>query len=409
LKDSGSTIARGNGRAYGDAALNPEGTILTRRFNRFINFNQASGLLVCEAGTLLSDILSVFTPRGWFVPVTPGTKHVTIGGMVAADVHGKNHCHAGSFARHVSWIEVMIADGSIVRCSPVEHTELFEATLGGMGLTGVILRVAFTLIPIETEFMIQKTTRTSSLAAAIEILEAHGEATYSVAWVDCFARGHQMGRSVVTLADHASNAEHSEVHQPSPRPRSRTLSVPFNLPSSTLNRLTVSAFNAVYFALAPQGRRLVPIDRFFYPLDSLDGWNRMYGKRGFLQYQFVLPLEARLAGMTDIMRRMAEHGTSPFLAVLKRFGRGRGMLSFPIEGYTLALDFPATARTFDLLLSLDPIVADYGGRVYFAKDARTNRKYILSSYPDLAAFSAVRASVDPQGKMSSLLSRRLGL
>ena len=409
LRDIPSIIARGNGRAYGDAALNPEGTILTRRFNRFIAFDETSGLLACEAGILLSEVLEVFVPRGWFVPVTPGTKHVTVGGMVAADVHGKNHHHAGSFARYVCWIDVMIADGTTVRCSSSQNAELFEATLGGMGLTGIILRVAFTLVRIETEFVVQHAIATSSLAEAIEVMQAHVGAAYSVAWIDCLARGKRMGRSVVMLADHARRADLPEGDQKSLRPRSRTISIPIDLPAFALNRLTVSVFNRLYFTRASSRPKLVPIARFFYPLDRVEGWNRIYGKRGFVQYQFVLPASTSLVGMNEVFKRMAEHGTAPFLAVLKRFGAGRGMLSFPIEGYTLALDFPATAQTFDLLRDLDPVVSDHGGRIYLAKDARSDSKHILTQYPGLADFAEVRAKVDPQGRVSSLLSRRLGL
>jgi FAD/FMN-containing dehydrogenase len=408
LSESQSTIARGNGRAYGDAALNPDCTILTRRFNRFIAFDEESGLLTCEAGILLSEILKIFVPRGWFVPVTPGTKHVTVGGMVAADVHGKNHVSAGSFARHVAWIDLMIADGTIVRCAPDQNSDLFEATPGGMGLTGIIVRVAFTLVRIETDILTQHSRTTSDLAEAIEILEA-SSAAYSVAWVDCLARGQSMGRSVVLLADHARHTDLPEGKLTSIRRRSHTIRIPFGLPGFALNRLTVSAFNSRYYANASQGRKLVPIDRFFYPLDRVEGWNRLYGRRGFVQYQFALPASTSREGMSDILKRIAKYETAPFLAVLKRFGEGRGMLSFPIAGYTLALDFPATGRTFDLLRALDAVVAHHGGRIYLAKDVRSDRNDILEGYPGLAAFSAVRASVDPRSKMSSLLSRRLGL
>ena len=257
IERESSLIARGNGRAYGDAALNPRATLLMRRLERLIEFDPNNGLLICEAGTLLADIIALFVPRGWFPPVTPGTKYVTIGGMVAADVHGKNHHIAGSFGRHVMWIDLALADGRTVRCSPRQHADLFMATIGGMGLTGVILRVAFALVPIETDLIRQTTLKAANLAEAMAHFEANTAATYSVAWIDCLARGDRVGRSLVFLGEHVRRRDLSvSPHRISFAVNTRrALRVPFNFPSFTLNRLSISIFNELYFRL--RKRRVV--------------------------------------------------------------------------------------------------------------------------------------------------------
>ncbi len=410
VRSSGSLIARGNGRAYGDAALNPYLTLSMLPSDRILAFDPATGRLECEAGMLLSDIIDVFLPRGWFVPVTPGTKFVTVGGMIAADVHGKNHHGAGSFGDHVESLRLALADGQVLRCGPSENPELFAATRGGMGLTGVILSAAFRMIPIETSFIRQETHRAANLREAMDRFEASQGWTYSVAWIDCLAGGDSLGRSLIYLGEHARrdelppalNAGLDAVVRKSRR-------VPLDFPGFALNRWTVRAFNALYYRRGRPGIGFVDYDSYFYPLDSILEWNRIYGGAGFVQYQCVLPKAASAAGMTALLERIARSGLGSFLAVLKLFGRQDGLLSFPMEGYTLALDFPANAATFSLLTELDAIVGDHGGRLYLAKDARSGPALLRRGYRRLAEFGAARATYDPDGKFSSLQSQRLGL
>ena len=404
-----SLIARGNGRAYGDAALNPVATMDMRACAGVESFDADTGWIVARAGTMLSDLIDSFLPRGWFPPVSPGTRFVTLGGMIAADVHGKNHHVAGSFGAHLAWIELALANGEVRRCSPDADAELFAATCGGMGLTGVILRAAFRMIAVETSMIRRETLRAPDLAAAMDLFEASAGWTYSVAWIDCLSGGRALGRSVLTRGEHARAAD-----MPSrvAGPPTRTRRMPFDLPGFALNRWSVRAFNALYFRAGRPGTALVDLAPFFYPLDAILEWNRMYGRSGLFQYQCVLPLAASRAGMTALLRRIAASGAGSFLSVLKRFGDvagpAPGLLSFPMEGYTLALDFRATAANLALAGELDAIVADHGGRLYLAKDARM-APAMLRFYPGLERFRAMRAAVDPGGRFASALSRRLGL
>ncbi len=406
-------IARGNGRAYGDAALGAGSTVEMGAISRLIAFNEETGLLVCEAGTLLSDLVDLFLPRGWFVPVTPGTRFVTVGGMVAADVHGKNHHVAGSFGHHIDWFDLAAADGRVLRCSPTENTAIFDATIGGMGLTGIILRVAFRLVRVETDLIDQRLLKATGLDHAMDLFEASTEATYSVAWIDCVSSGSALGRSLIMLGEHlpAERLPAARAGRAFSGPQRRRLSVPLDFPGFALNRFSITAFNALYYGRARPGDSVVELAPYFYPLDAIGNWNRIYGRNGFVQYQFVLPMEASRAGMRTILTRIAAAGTGSFLAVLKLFGRvptRPGSLSFPREGYTLALDFPASVATFCLLTELDAMVADHGGRLYLAKDARAGAS-MLAGYETLGDFRAVRAEIDPDRRFSSLQSQRLGL
>ena len=404
-----SLIARGNGRAYGDAAANPDATLLMADCAGVEAFDPTSGTLIARAGTLLADLIAAFLPRGWFPPVAPGTGLVTLGGMIAADVHGKNHHCAGTFGTHVDWIDLATANGSVLRCSPNEHPALFAATCGGMGLTGVILRASLRMLRIETPFVRAETLRAPSLAAAMAMFEESADWTYSVAWIDCLSRGAAMGRSVLIRGEHALLAE---LPRKPPRAGNRVWKVGFDLPGFTLNQVSVRAFNALYWAAARPGMRIGALAPFFHPLDGILDWNRIYGRSGLFQYQCVLPLAASEAGMTALLRRIASHGAGSFLAVLKRFGDVAGacpgMLSFPMAGYTLALDFRFTPGNLRLARELDAIVADHQGRLYLAKDSRMGPE-MLRFYPRLSEFLALRAAMDPHGKFGSLLSRRLGL
>lgn len=406
-----SLIARGNGRSYGDPALNPRGTLSIRRSDRLRDFDAATGCVTCEAGVKLADIVEVFVPRGWFPRVTPGTKFVTVGGMIAADVHGKNHHGAGSFGDTVESLDLALADGRVVRCSPSENAELFAATRGGMGLTGVILEARFRLMPIATSLIRQETVRARNLEEAMALFEDSQHWTYSVAWIDCLASGAALGRSLLYRGEHARLDELPPERRAAPLglPRRRAARVPIDFPAFALNRWTVAAFNEFYYRRGRPRSDLVALETFFYPLDAVLDWNRIYGTSGFVQYQCVLPKAASPDGVTALLRRIAGAGRGSFLTVLKLLGPQDGLLSFPTEGYTLALDFRAEAATFRLLDELDAIVADHGGRLYLAKDARMNAAMVRRGYPGLERFQAVRAAVDPQGKFSSLQSRRLEL
>ena len=380
--------------------------------DRFIDLDAATGMVTCEAGLLLTDLIDALLPRGWWPSVTPGTKLVTIGGMIAADVHGKNHHGAGSFCDHLAWIDLAVGDGRVLRCSRNEHPALFAATCGGMGLTGVIVRASFALLPVETASIRQRTVRAGGLVEAIAVFEEALDWTYSVAWIDCLATGRSLGRSAVFLGEHARCDELPVAcrEQPFARPARRALRVPVDLPRFALNRGSVTLFNRLYWSLQQPGEKLVDIDPYFYPLDTLIEWNRIYGRDGFVQYQCVLPLDASEPGYTRILGEIVAAGGSSFLAVLKRLGRQSfGMLSFPMPGYTLALDFQATAKNLALLDRLDAITRDHGGRLYLAKDGRASAPTIAAGYPRLAEFRDVRRRWQLDRRFSSLLSERLCL
>jgi decaprenylphospho-beta-D-ribofuranose 2-oxidase len=405
-------IARGNGRSYGDSSLSPSGTLVTRRLDRLLAFDDETGTLSCEAGVLLSDIIDTFVPRGWFPPVTPGTRFVTVGGMIASDVHGKNHHVAGSFCDHVSSIVVATGNGGITRCSRSENGDLFSATCGGMGLTGVILRATFSLTPILTSRIEQIVVRARDLQSAMDTFEQYGHSTYSVAWIDCFAPRSELGRSVIFVGEHATPETLPAADRSAPLGRKRPLvkRLPFDLPSLALNKASIKAFNGLYYRLQRPGKSIVDLEAYFYPLDSIEGWNRMYGARGFVQYQCVLPLETSRSGLVEVLTQVAEAGLGSFLAVLKRLGKASvGDLSFPLEGYTLALDFPAKRATFELLERLDAIVIASGGRVYLTKDARASARVVAAGYPGLTQFRETRIRYALDGRFESLQSRRLEL
>ena len=382
-------IVHALGRSYGDAALGGK-VLFSRRFDKLLDFDSDSGRLVCESGVSLGDLIEIFLPRGWFLLVTPGTRFVTVGGAVAADVHGKNHHAEGCFSECVSSLELLLPNGETVRCSRTENAELFHATCGGMGLTGIILAVEMRLRRVSGAF--------------IDLFEEHRHAPYSVAWIDCLGGGKSPGRSVLMLGEHASTgtlALHTGMR----------LSVPFDFPSFCMNRLSVSLFNAVYYrAASPARDRLVHLESFFYPLDSVLHWNRMYGRRGFTQYQFVLPREAGREGLREILARIARSGRGSFLAVLKLLGKANdNLLSFPMEGWTLALDFKIDRGLFPFLDELDRIVVECGGRIYLAKDARMSRETFRAGYPRLEEFQTLRLRYGMNGKFESLQSRRLGV
>jgi len=407
-------VARGNGRAYGDAAIGESVTLSALGLDRIRAFDP-TGRIRVEAGTKLSDLLDVVVPRGFFPPVVPGTKFVTVGGMIASDVHGKNHHRDGGFGDHVESLTLALPDGGTVTCSRNENPELLSATIGGMGLTGTILDATFRLRRIETGWMRQETTVAPDLDSAIHALESTSGATYSVAWIDCLARGASLGRSLIFAAEHATRQDVDALRADAesfPSTKLGRLSVPFDLPSFTLNRLSVSAFNELYFragAMKAGYPFLVHWDPYFFPLDGLGNWNRIYGRRGFLQYQCVIPREHAAPVLRGILKHVSKHGNASFLAVLKQLGPSHGHLSFPLEGFTLALDLPVSDHVFPLLDELDRSVIESGGRLYLAKDSRQSPATFEAGYPGLSRFRDVRKTIGAVGKISSRLSIRLGI
>jgi len=411
-----SVIARGQGRSYGDAALNENGRVLlTERVNRMLDFDTEQGILCAEAGTTLAEILPVIVPKGWFLPVTPGTKFVSLGGCVAADVHGKNHHRDGSFGDHVLSLELILADGSRVACSPSERPELFWATVGGMGLTGIIGEVTLKLVPVTSAYMKVQNHAAENLEQLFAVLgDAEQDERYSVAWIDCLAGGKNLGRGVAMFGHHA-DADHLPPSLGNPlivKPK-RSKTLPFDLPGWVLNPGSIGAFNNYYFKHEGSKQRpfLSGYDEYFYPLDSVGQWNRMYGKRGFVQYQCVIPEGTAFGGIRELLQELSASRRASFLAVLKRLGeQGRGMLSFPQAGYTLALDLPLrNDGLLSMLNRLDEIVLHHGGRVYLAKDARLSAESFRAMYPRYEEFLAVKNSIDPDNRFSSSLSRRLGI
>ncbi len=413
--DATSLIARGAGRAYGDAALNDQNRVVDlTRLNRMLAFDPSSGMLRCEAGVTIAEIIDVFLPRGFFPPVTPGTRFVTLGGSVAADVHGKNHHRDSSLASHVTSFDLMLASGEVRRCSREANSELFWATVGGMGLTGVILELELKLRRVESAYFVGQVIRAPNLDAAIEAFErTDSEYGYSVAWIDCASLKGSLGRSVLNLGNFATldrlppKLAQNPLNAPSPL----RAAVPFDLPGFTLNSLTVRAFNAGVFALHRDSREhtIFNWESFFYPLDSIHNWNRIYGKRGFVQYQCVWPLAESRAGLIEVVEAIALSRRGSFLTVLKKFGAQDGLLSFPMPGYTLALDFPITDGLLEFLDTLDAMVLKRGGRVYLAKDARMRPEMFRAMYPNFQKWQAAKSVADPNNRFSSSLSRRLGM
>jgi FAD/FMN-containing dehydrogenase len=380
----GSVLPYGLGRSYGDSCLNEGGVLLdTSRMRRFISFDAAEGVLRCEAGVTLADILDLCVPRGWFLPTTPGTKFVTVGGAIANDVHGKNHHVAGTFGRHVTKFELLRSDGQRYVCSPSENAGLFRATIGGLGLTGLILWAEIRLRRVSGPYIDMESVRFGSLEEFFEVsADSDRDYEFTMSWIDCAATGRHLGRGLFMRGNHAWQPR---LPGRDARPKQR-FGLPFDLPTSILNGATIRAFNAVLYhkQLPRQVRSTVPYDPFFYPLDSIGGWNRMYGNRGFLQHQCVIPHESARKALGAILDATSRSGQASFLSVLKAFGEQppAGMMSFPRPGATLAMDFAFHGeKTLRLLDALDEIVLAHGGAVYPAKDARMSRRTFEASFP----------------------------
>jgi decaprenylphospho-beta-D-ribofuranose 2-oxidase len=408
------TIARGYGRSYGDPAQNAGGVVVDGTSSvGLISIDLSTGVAVVRAGTSIDQLIRWLVPLGWFVPVTPGTRFVSVGGAIAADIHGKNHHWSGSWCRHVESFRLMVADGSVLDVDPVRTPDLFWATCGGMGLTGVIVDATIRMKPIETSWLKVDTDRTPDLDSLMSLMASSDrDYEYSVAWIDLDSRGRRMGRGILDRGRFATRDElgRRQARRPLEFHDHEIATTP-PLPIGLINPLTVQAFNEVWYRKAPKRRRgdLQTIGAFFHPLDMVRNWNRIYGPRGCVQWQCVVP-SARGDVIESAVQRFSSTHVSSFLAVLKLMGPGDDAhLSFPTEGWTLAVDIPVTTGVEQMLDQLDREVVDAGGRLYLAKDSRMRPELLPRMYPRLDEWRAIRSSIDPDGRFASDMSRRLGL
>ena len=402
IQEDKSFIPYGNGRSYGDSAL-AENIIYCKPYNYFLDFDEEKGVLHCQSGVLFSEIIEAFVPRGWFLKVTPGTKLITIGGAIASDVHGKNHHVEGCFSSCVEEFTLMLPNGEIITCK--KGDELFFATCGGMGLTGIILDAKIYLKKVNSKTINQTTIKTKNLKETFEAFEKYSYLPYSVAWIDCLAKAENIGKCLLMVGDFANDGKLDFKEK-------KKLNIPFNFPSFALNNLSVKAFNWLYYKKAPNGesKQKVDIDTFFYPLDAINNWNRIYGKGGFTQYQFILPKDVSFEGLKEILTEISNSGKGSFLAVLKLYGKeNENYLSFPIEGYSLALDFKIEKGLFELLDKLDQIVLEYNGRIYLTKDVRVSKETFVKGYPYIEKFRSLRKEYGMDKKFNSLQSIRVGI
>ena len=410
-----NVLPRGLARSYGDAAQCAGGIVVdTSALDAVLDADLATGVVRVGAGMSLDSLMRAFVPRGWFVPVTPVTRDVTVGGAIAADIHGKNHHRDGGFCSYVTRLSLATPSGRL-EVSPDKDPALFWATAGGMGLTGIVVEATLRMLPVETATMLVDTERAANLDDCMARMAEHDhEYRYSVAWIDCLARGNKLGRGVLTRGDHARiedlpRARRAGALRFDPLARAQ---VPVTPPSGLLNALTATAFNEVWFHKSPRTRvgQRQTMATYFHPLDAVGAWNRLYGPRGFVQYQLAVPFGAEDA-LRDVLGRLSQGRVASFVPVLKRFGPGDpGPLSFPLEGWTLAVDLPVGPPSLGPFLDgLDELVAGVGGRVYLAKDSRLRPELVETMYPRLPEWRNVRARVDPAGALASDLSRRLGL
>ncbi len=406
-------IPRGLGRSYGDQAINSKGyTAVCTRMNHMIAFDEASGVLECEGGTSLEEIIRVFAPSGWFPMICPGTKFVTIAGAIANDIHGKAHHHDGSFVNSVVSFTIMLAGGEVVTASRTENEDLFWGNFGGLGLLGIITSAKVKLRKITTTYFRQRSIVINNLDEMLAALEENDQIyNYSVAWIDPLAKGKKIGSGVLTVGNAATLEELPAKYKEEPLKihQSNKLGVPFFLPNFTLNEFTASMLNRVIAFVQNSPKEFVHYEKFFFPLDAIHHWNRGYGKRGFIQYQFVIPEEGGRDVLMLILEKIAASGCSPFLNVFKKMGEGQGILSFPFKGYTLAIDFPVTSKLNAFITQLDEIVLKAGGRIYLGKDAMLHKDVFQAMYPQYQEWLQIKNKYDPSNVFTSDISRRLGL
>lgn len=406
-------IGRGLGRSYGDQAVNDQKQVaVLTKMNRFLEWEDNEGILTCEAGASLEEIITVFAPRGWLPMICPGTKFVTVGGAIANDIHGKAHHIDGSFVNCVLSFTILLADGRIMLASRTDNPDLFWANFGGLGLLGIILTAKLKLRKIESTFFKQKSMKIKNLDHMLDALNENDHIyNYSVAWIDALAKGNKLGSGVLTLGNSAKREELPLKLRSNPlkiHPSSK-LTIPFFLPSFTLNNVTVQILNRVIAFVQNSPKEFVHYEKFFFPLDAINHWNRGYGKRGFIQYQFVIPEENGKKNLVDILEMIADSGCTPFLNVFKKMGEAQGILSFPFKGYTLAIDFPVTKKLLEFTPRLDVKVLEAGGRIYLGKDAVLNETMFKKMYPEYLRWMDIKKTFDPGNRFSSNISRRLGL
>ena len=408
-------VVRGLGRSYGDQSIDLEAIVAdTQRLNHLLSFDDKTGVLVCQAGVSLADIITTLAPRGWFPVVNPGTKYVTVGGAIANDIHGKGHHRDGSFARYVQSFTILLASGTVVTASREELPDLFWANFGGLGLLGVILTVTLQLERIATTYFEQKAIRVGGLDHMLEAIQAYDQHyRYSVAWINPQARGKQLGEGVLTVGNQAKRDDLSRQlrQQPLRVHANPQLQVPFFLPNFSLNPVTLTVLNQLIFRMQNSRNPISHYDKFLFPLDFVHHWNRGYGPRGFVQYQFVVPTES-VAAIRPILKMIADSRCLPFLNVLKKMGpstHSDAILSFPREGFTLAIDFPVTKHLPALAQKLDRMVLEAGGRVYLGKDALLDAATFRQMYPRYADWLRIKGQYDPENRFTSSLAKRLGL
>tara|TARA_B100001093_G_C26852981_1_gene1025995 strand:+ start:2920 stop:4245 length:1326 start_codon:yes stop_codon:yes gene_type:complete len=409
IQKTNNLIARGNGRSYGDCSYSPGLTVDMRAFNKILQFDEENGIIEVEAGVLLSDIIYKYIPKGWFPVVSPGTKFVTIGGMVASDVHGKNHHKDGSFSNCINWFDLLTSSNQVVRCSKEENAELFEWTVGGMGLTGIITRVSFSLKKIETSWISVTNIANKNLHETFEAIEQYNNADYSVAWIDSTSSGKHTGKSILMIGDHASssNINNKNTYDIS---KKKKITFPFFLPNFFLRRFLIKIFNFFYYIIQKRkGTYLSSWDNYFYPLDNINEWNRIYGKRGFFQIQCVFPLKYSKHGVKEILEQSSRIKHSSFLTVLKKFKDQKSNISFPMSGYTITLDYPVNDNTKSLVPVLEKIVLRYRGRFYLTKDSVVSQKTFKESDDRLHKFKKFRERMKLTGLYKSYLSSRLDI
>lgn len=404
IQNHSEIIACGNNRSYGDSAISSN-IIQVKPYNQFLDFDNGVGILHIQAGVLLADIIKYFVPRGWFLKIVPGTKFITIGGAIASDVHGKNHHIDGCFSETVIEFNLMMPDGEVKTCSQSKHQDIFRATCGGMGLTGIILDAKISLRKINSKYVNQTTIRTENLEDTFAAFEKYDSEKYNFAWIDCFAKGDKLGRSIMTIGDFADDGQLEYVP-------AKKINVPFYLPNFTINRFSAGLFNKLYYGRVKQtiSQQKLGLDAYFFPLDGIDNLNKAWGKTGFLQYQCILPNETALGGLTHLLECISDAKMGSHLSVLKKHGKANeNYLSFPLEGYSLAIDFKMNNKLFEHLDQLDYILQKYNGRIYLTKDARVSKKIFEYGYPKIDKFRELRKKYNMLDKFNSLQSRRLGL
>ncbi|MFW5760970.1 MAG: FAD-binding protein [Cyclobacteriaceae bacterium] len=413
LHSEKAITARGLGRSYGDQSISSDALVTELpAMNKILSFDDTSGILNCQAGLSLQQIIKIFAPRGWFPMINPGTKYVTVGGAIANDIHGKAHHVDGSFINCVENFDILLASGEIKSCSRNENIDLFYANFGGLGLLGIIIRASLKLKKIETTYFVQKVIKCKNIEDMLDAFDQYDkEYDYSVAWVNALVRGKNLGQGVLTLGNQASLNDLPKKLQKDPlfvSPEAK-LKVPFYLPSFFLNSISVILLNKFIAYVQAKPTTIVHYEKFFFPLDAILNWNRGYGKRGFIQYQFVIPLENGRENIKKLLSAVSQSGCTPFLNVLKKFGDGQQYLSFPKPGYTFAIDFPVTKKLPGFISRLDQMVLDCGGRIYLGKDAMLTADTFEKMYPEYQQWLAIKKKYDPHNKFSSALAHRLKL